>query len=62
MWMPKELKADVEARLNCTISKLYGIENFTDMVCDETIATENGEVVAFIKEKNHPALAMEAIM
>jgi acetyl-CoA synthase len=62
VWMPKELKADVEVKLNRTVKELYGIDNFTTMICDETIATENGEVVAFVKEKNHPALAMEAIM
>jgi acetyl-CoA synthase len=62
VWMPKELKADVEVKLNRTVKELYGIDNFTAMICDETIATENEEVVAFVKEKNHPALAMEAIM
>jgi acetyl-CoA synthase len=60
--MPKELKSDVKVKLNNTVKELFGIDNFTDMICDETIATENEEVVAFIKGKNHPALTMEAIM
>ena len=62
VWMPKELKADVAARVNKTAKEVYGIDNFADMICDETIATDAEAVVAFLKEKNHPAFAMEAIM
>ncbi|MDR1585852.1 MAG: CO dehydrogenase/CO-methylating acetyl-CoA synthase complex subunit beta [Treponema sp.] len=62
VWMPKELKADVTVKLNKAAKELYGIDNFTDMICDETIATDAEAVVAFLKEKNHPAFAMETIM
>jgi acetyl-CoA synthase len=62
VWMPKELKDDVASRLNKTAKELYGIENFADMICDETIATDSEVVVAFLQEKQHPAFAMEAIM
>ncbi|NLV50284.1 MAG: CO dehydrogenase/CO-methylating acetyl-CoA synthase complex subunit beta [Clostridiales bacterium] len=62
VWMPKELKDDVAERLNKTAKELYGIDNFTDMICDETIASESEEVLAFLTEKNHPALAMDPIM
>jgi acetyl-CoA synthase len=62
VWMPKELKNDVAARLNKAASELYGIDNFADMICDETIATDAESVTAFIKEKKHPALAMATIM
>jgi len=61
VWMPKELKDDVADRLNKTAKELCGIENFTDMICDETIATDADEVVAFLKGRNHPALEMEEI-
>jgi acetyl-CoA synthase len=60
--MPRELKDDVAPRLNRTAKELYGIENFADMICDETIATESEAVVAFLQGKNHPAFALEAIM
>jgi acetyl-CoA synthase len=60
--MPKELKNDVASKLNKTAQALYGIENFADMICDETIATESDAVVEFLKSKKHPAFAMEAIM
>lgn len=62
VWMPKELKDDVAARLNKTAKELYGIDNFTDMVCDETIAVDSEGVLAFLEEKGHPALGMDTIM
>jgi acetyl-CoA synthase len=62
VWMPKELKTDVASRLNKSAKDIYGIDNFADMICDETIATEAESVVAFLREKKHPAFAMEAIM
>ncbi len=62
VWMPKELKDDVAGRLNKTAKELYGIDNFTDMICDETIATESEEVMSFLAEKGHPALNLEPLM
>ncbi|GHV91090.1 acetyl-CoA decarbonylase [Spirochaetia bacterium] len=62
VWMPRELKTDVSKKLNKTARELYGIDNFADMICDESIATESDAVVAFLQEKKHPAFAMEAIM
>ncbi|MDR2028045.1 MAG: CO dehydrogenase/CO-methylating acetyl-CoA synthase complex subunit beta, partial [Treponema sp.] len=62
VWMPQELKTEVASRINKTAKELYGIDNFADMICDETIATDVEAVVAFLTEKNHPAFAMEAIM
>ena len=62
VWMPKELKDTVAERLNKTAKELYGIDNFTDMVGDETIATDPETLVAFLTEKNHPALSMEPMM
>lgn len=62
VWMPKELKETVAERLNATAKELYGIENFTDMVGDETIATDPEELVAFLTEKGHPALTLDPMM
>ncbi len=62
VWMPKELKDDVAAKLNKTAKELYGIDNFSDMICDESIATESEAVLAFLTEKNHPALQMDELM
>ncbi len=62
VWMPKELKDDVGERLNKTAFELYGIENFVDMVADETITTECDELFAWLTEKGHPVLEMEPLM
>jgi acetyl-CoA synthase len=62
VWMPKELKDDVAPRLNKTAKELYGIDNFTDMICDESIATDIDAVMAFLTSKGHPALDMDPIM
>ena len=62
VWMPKELKDDVAQRLNKTAMELYGIENFTDMVADETITTDCEELLNWLTEKNHPVLGLEPLM
>ncbi len=62
VWMPKELKDDVAERLNKTAFELYGIENFTDLVADETITTDGEELLAWLTEKNHPVLGMESLL
>ena len=62
VWMPKELKDDIAPRLNKTAKELYGIDNFTDMICDDTIATDSEGVLAFLTEKGHPALGLDPIM
>ena len=62
VWMPKELKDDVAEKLNATAKELYGIDNFTDMVADETICTEVDDLMNFLTEKNHPVLSMEPLM
>ena len=62
VWMPKELKDDVAERLNKTAFELYGIENFVDLVADETITTDGEELLAWLTEKNHPVLSMEPLL
>ena len=62
VWMPKELKDDVGERLNRTAKELYGIENFCDMVADETITTDCEELYGWLSEKGHPVLGLEPLM
>ncbi|MDO5545399.1 MAG: acetyl-CoA decarbonylase/synthase complex subunit alpha/beta [Eubacteriales bacterium] len=62
VWMPKELKDDVAERLNKTAKELYGMDNFTDMVADETITTDCEELLNWLTEKGHPVLNMEPLM
>ena len=62
VWMPKELKDDVAERLNKTAFELYGIENFVDLIADETITSDCEELFSWLTEKNHPVLKMEPLM
>ena len=62
VWMPKELKETVAERLNKTAKELYDIDNFTDMIGDETIAEDPETLLAFLTEKGHPALGLEPMM
>ena len=62
VWMPKELKDDVAERLNKTAKALYDIDNYADMICDETIAVESDAVLEFLQTKGHPALGLDEIM
>ncbi len=62
VWMPKELKDDVAERLNKTAKELCGIENFSDMIADETVTTDGEELLNWLTEKGHPVLTMEPLM
>ena len=63
VWMPKDLKETVADRLNQTAKELYGIDNFTDMIADETITADDPEkLMEFLTEKGHPALKLEPLM
>ena len=62
VWMPKELKDDVAEKLNKTAFELYGIENFTDMVADETVTCDAEELLGWLTEKGHPVLGLEPLM
>ena len=62
VWMPKELKDDVAERLNKTAFELYGIENFSDMVADETVTCDAEELIGWLTEKGHPVLGLEPLM
>ena len=58
----QDLKEQVAERLNETAKELYGIDNFCDMVGDETIATDPETLLEFLTEKGHPALGMDPMM
>ena len=62
VWMPKELKDDVAEKLNKTAKEMYGIDNFTDCIADETVTTDCEELLNWLTEKNHPVLGMEPLM
>ena len=60
VWMPKMLKDQMRERLDATALEMYGVENFTDMIADETVCTEDPEaLLAYLSEVGHPVLGME---
>ena len=63
VWLPKALKEQIKDKLNESAHELYGIENFSDMIADETICTEDPEqLLNFLTEVGHPVLGMEPLM
>jgi acetyl-CoA synthase len=55
VWMPQALKEIVGYKLSATVKELYGIENFADMIADETVCEEDTDcLMAFLKSKRHP--------
>ena len=62
VWLPKELKDQMADRINATAKELYGIDNFTSMIADETVTTDMEELYTFLTEVGHPVLEMEPLM
>jgi acetyl-CoA synthase len=60
VWMHKSLKVEMGGPIN-TLASEHGIENFIDMVADETIANTEEEILEYITSVNHPALSMLAL-
>ena len=60
VWLPKLLKDQMRDRIDATAKELYGVDNFTDMIADETICTEDPEALMnYLAEVGHPVLSME---
>jgi acetyl-CoA synthase len=58
-WMPKMLKEELKDKLmeRC---KALGMPELYDMIATEEQGTTEEEILAFLKEKGHPCLTMEA--
>jgi len=61
VWMPKMLKEEIAERLKSRAEEM-GVPNLLDMIADETIGVTEEEILPFLQEKGHPALAMEPIL
>jgi len=62
VWMPKALKEQVADKVNRSAKELYGLDNFSDMIGDETVAEDPETLLAFLTEKAHPVLQMAPLM
>ncbi len=60
VWMHKSLKEELRDAINARAAE-HGIQNFVDMIADETVATTEEQVLEFITKVNHPALSMPAL-
>ncbi len=61
VWMPKSLKDEIKERFEMR-AKEEGMADLLDRVADETVGTTEEEIMAFLKEKEHPALTMDPIV
>ena len=61
VWMPKILKEELKERL-LKRGKEAGCPDLIDRIADETVGTTEEEILAFLKEKKHPALSMEPLI
>ena len=60
VWLPKELKEQMREKLDAAAKELYDVDNFTDMIADETVCTEDPEeLLNYLSEVGHPVLSME---
>ena len=61
VWMPRELKEQLREELDLVGQRL-GIDNFAELVADDTIGVDLASVRAYMEQVEHPALAMWEIM
>jgi acetyl-CoA synthase len=61
VWMPKSLKEEIKERLDKRGEEL-GVPDLYDRIADETVGIDEESVMAFLKEKDHPALKMDPIV
>ena len=62
VWLPKELKEQMRDKLNEAAKELYDVDNFADMIADETICTEDPEeLLNYLTEVGHPVLSMDPL-
>ncbi|MEW6220952.1 MAG: acetyl-CoA decarbonylase/synthase complex subunit alpha/beta [Thermodesulfobacteriota bacterium] len=61
VWLPKMLKDELRDKLTAR-AKEEGVPDLLDMIADETVGTTEEAVLAFMKDKGHPALTMEAVV
>ncbi len=61
VWMPKSLKEELKERLEMR-GKELGVPDLIDRIADETVGTDEESVLAYLKEKDHPALKMDPIV
>ncbi|WP_286946323.1 dynamin family protein [Acetobacterium sp. UBA5834] len=54
IWMPKNLKKEIQNQLNPTVALNEKIEDFCQMVSDEIVAKDAETLLIFAQKQNHP--------
>ncbi len=62
VWMSRNLKEAMRNEITQRALDLDLGENFVDKIADETIGINEEELLAFLQEKQHPALTMEPML
>jgi acetyl-CoA synthase len=57
VWMPSQLKVQMKEDLELAAGRTKW-PDLLDKIADETVGTDTQKILAFLKEKKHPALAM----
>ena len=61
VWMPKVVKDEIRDKLNIRGAEM-GVENFADLIADETVGVTEEEILPWLEEKGHPALKMDPLI
>ncbi|MFH1449128.1 MAG: acetyl-CoA decarbonylase/synthase complex subunit alpha/beta [bacterium] len=61
VWMPKKLKEEMKEVL-INRGKEEGVENFYQLIADETVIIEEEGIMAFLEKVGHPVLTMDPLM
>ena len=64
VWLPKAVKDEIRERLDKAVFEVHGIENFTDMIADETTCGDGDpeQLMNFLTEVGHPVLGLDPLM
>ncbi|MBM4285519.1 MAG: CO dehydrogenase/CO-methylating acetyl-CoA synthase complex subunit beta [Deltaproteobacteria bacterium] len=61
VWLPKSFKEEIRERLEKRGAEM-GIPDLIDRIADESVGVTEDEILAFLTEKDHPALKMDPII
>ena len=61
VWMPKSLKEELREGL-LRRGRELGMPDLIDRIADETVGVTEAEILAYLQEKDHPALKMEPLI
>jgi len=61
VWMPTSLKEEIGERLKARAGEM-GVPDLLDKIADETVGITEEEILPFLEEKGHPALALDPIL